>query len=328
MTANFTALASVNSGVFSRSHALDLGETDRTLADGLKAGVIVRLRRGMYASAETYHSLPASGKHLLHARAALAAQKGKVALGGVSAAALHGFDLYQQDLTMVHLLRLDAGASRHAARANHHIDTSEPEGRISVYDGVAAITPARAVWEVVCRSTMVGGVVTADSALRMHPDLTDEIAEYADRFAYFPGSRQGRLSIKFADGRSGSVGESVTRVEFHRHGIPKPSLQFPVLDPRGRTIGISDSCWENYRHLGEFDGKIKYQKFLRPGESPSDRVFREKSREDRMRAGLRGMTRLVWSDVMASNVAQTMADLRSSLEQSRSLYVQGRAIVA
>jgi hypothetical protein len=37
--------------------------------------VIVRLRRGMYAPADIYEACDDAGKHLLHARAALAAQK-------------------------------------------------------------------------------------------------------------------------------------------------------------------------------------------------------------------------------------------------------------
>jgi len=52
----------------------------------------------VYTPAENYNSLDDAGKHLLHARAALTAQHGQVALAGPSAAALHGFALYGQDL--------------------------------------------------------------------------------------------------------------------------------------------------------------------------------------------------------------------------------------
>ncbi len=328
MNSTLAYLGTINTGVFSRAQAIDCGESDRTLAEALKAGLIVRLRRGMYAPAELYNSGTDAAKHLLHARAALAAQRGNVVLTGASAAALHGFDLYQQDLSMVHLLRLDGGASRHSAQANHHIDTQEIEQHIVVREGVPSIAPARAVWEVACRSTMQGGVVTADSALRLQPGLFEEIRELSVRFAHFPGSRQGRITIDFADGKSESAGESVTRVEFHRHRIPKPTLQFTVVDRHGRPAGTADFHWDDHRHLGEFDGKVKYQKFLRPGESPADCVFREKGREDLMRADLRGMTRFVWSTVMPQTVRRTMDDLRRALEQSHRLYVRGRVIIA
>lgn len=120
--------------------------------------------------------------------------------------------------------------------------------------------------------------------------------------------------MRLADARSDSPGESVTRVQFHRFDVPIPTLQYPVLDGSGRRIGDADFYWEDARHLGEFDGKVKYQKYLREGESASDCVFREKCREDAMRADLRGMTRFVWAMVMP--------------QQSRRLYVHSRVIIA
>jgi Transcriptional regulator, AbiEi antitoxin len=317
-----------NGGFFSRAEAIDCGETDRTLAAARRAGLIVRLRRGMYAPADIYNARDDAGKHLLHARAALAAQYGNVALTGPSAAALHGFALYDQDLTVVHLLRLDRGCSHRAAKINHHVVTQDIENDLGVYDGVTAINPARAVWEVACRSSLEGGVVTADSALNQDPHLVGAIEELQERFAYFPGSGRGRLAVGLADPRAESPGESVTRVQFHRYGIQMPVLQYHVVDRYGSLVGISDFYWEDERHMGEFDGKIKYQKLLRPGETASECVFREKKREDAMRADLRGMTRFVWSDVMPHVARGTMEELARSLEQSYRLYGRGRTVIA
>jgi hypothetical protein len=153
---------------------------------------------------------------ICYTRAALTAQKGRVALTGASAAALYGFALYQQDLSVVHILRLDRGASRRKASTNHHIVLQDVDAELAEYGGILAVSPARAVWEVACRSSMEAGVVTADSALRLMPALAESIEELQERFAYFPGSRQGRVTVSFADGRSDSPGESITRVQFHR----------------------------------------------------------------------------------------------------------------
>ena len=50
--------------------------------------------------------------------------------------------------------------------------------------------------------------------------------------------------------------------------------------------------------LGEFDGKVKYGRYLRPDESPGDAVFREKQREDAIREATGwSMIRLVWADL-------------------------------
>jgi len=206
MNANLGHLLRSNRGFFSLAEAIDCGETDRTLATARREGLIVRLRRGMYAPADLYNGSDDAGKHLLHARAALAAQQGEVALTGPSAAALHGFALYQEDLTIVHLLRLDRGCSHHAAKINHHVVTQDIEDDLGVYDGVMAISPARAVWEVACRSSLESGVVTADSALHHDPGLSEALEELQQRFAYFPGSRRGRVAIKLADPRADTHG--------------------------------------------------------------------------------------------------------------------------
>lgn len=311
-----------NGGVFSRGQALACGETDRTLLAAVREGRLVRLRRGMYVAAETYTSRDDTGRHLLLARAVLADQRGRVALTGMSAATLHGFVLYGQDLNVVHLVRLDGGSSRSEAGVIHHRIRQDIEEDLGTYRGLLAVNPARAVWEVACRSSLEAGVVTADSALRQNPRLALAVEQLAGRFDRFPGSCHARTAMRLATPKSDSPGESVTRVQFYRFGIPMPEPQYRVYDKRGELVGIADFGWEEYRHLGEFDGKAKYEKFLRPGELPSDCVVREKRREDKMRADARGMTRFTWAEVMPPTVRRTMIELQRALDQSRRLYVR------
>ena len=230
----------LNHGIFSRAEALDCGETDQSLAAARRAGTVVRLRRGMYAPAEAYAALDDSGKHVLHARAAVAAQGGAVALAGPSAAALHGFAMYQQDLSVVHLLRLDEGSTRRRANTNHHVVAHDVVQRLVQRDGLTAVAPARAVWEVACRSSLEAGVVTANSALRHDPGLAEVLTELQAEFASVPGSRRARTVLALADGRSESPGESVTRVQFFRYGIPEAEPQYQVVDSRGQLLGTCD----------------------------------------------------------------------------------------
>lgn len=309
-------------GIFTRAEALDCGETDRSLARALRAGVLVRLRRGSYVSAETYAACEDEGKHLLHAWAALAAQEGEVALDGASAGTLQGQAIYQQDLSVVHLLRLDGGSGRHSASAaHHHLRPDLRPTEIVEIDGVRAVSPARAVWEVASRSSLEAGVVAADSALRLDPAIMEALEELQERFARVPGSRTAREAVRLADPRSESAGESVTRVQFYRYRLPMPELQHEVFTAYGRLVGRTDFCWPECRHLGEFDGKVKYERYLKKGESASDRVVREKEREDDLRGENLGMTRFVWSDVMPSAARRTMAALVPALARSQRLYV-------
>ena len=325
-----------NGGFFSRAEALECGETDRTLRQSVRRGEVVRLRHGMYAPGDAHQKLDDAARHLVLARAVVAGQRGDVALTGPSAALLHGFDVWGHDLTVVHLLRLDKGAGRHEAGVVHHHSAPEVVGGVGPYAGLLAVSPAHAVWEVARLSTLESAVVTADSAL--HRDstrhsgkpgadkdkvgLADQLGALAERCVAHPRSRTARLALRLARKESESPGESLTRVGCYRHGIPAPVLQYEVIDDDGLYLGRSDFYWEEFRHLAEFDGKVKYERLLQPGESASDCVVREKQREDAMRGTLRGMTRMVWAEVVPRAAAQTMARLRRDLERSQTLYVR------
>jgi hypothetical protein len=49
--------------------------------------------------------------------------------------------------------------------------------------------------------------------------------------------------------------------------------------------------------VGEFDGRVKYGRLLRPGQGPGDAVFEEKRREDAIRDEGWGVVRWTWSDL-------------------------------
>ena len=110
--------------------------------------------------------------------------------------------------------------------------------------------------------------------------------------------RPGRV-VAFADGRAESVGETRSRLAIHRAGLPAPALQHEVRHAGGRRLGRTDFCWEEFATVGEFDGRVKYGRLLRPGQEPGDVVFAEKVREDAMRAEGLGMVRWTWPELQA-----------------------------
>jgi hypothetical protein len=130
------------------------------------------------------------------------------------------------------------------------------------------------------------------------------------------------------DRRSGSPGESYSRVVFRRHGVPPPESQYQVVDRSGKTLAVCDFGWEDDRHLGEFDGKIKYSQLVPPGEDAGDVVFREKVREDAVRGELWGMSRWTMADLRQSNVRGFITRLNADRARSRRLYRSDRVIIA
>ena len=104
-----------------------------------------------------------------------------------------------------------------------------------------------------------------------------------------------RRVIAFADGRSESVGESRSRVAIAAAGLPPPELQWPVRLADGTAY--TDFAWPELRTVGEFDGRVKYGRLLRPGQQPGDVVHAEKLREDAVRAQDWEMVRWTWADL-------------------------------
>jgi hypothetical protein len=118
--------------------------------------------------------------------------------------------------------------------------------------------------------------------------------------------------VKFSDGRSGSVGESRSRVVLADLGLTPSALQYEITTPSGEFVARTDFAWEEERIVGEFDGRIKYGRLLRPGQDPGDAVFEEKRREDAIRDVGWEVVRWTWGDLSVP------AHLAERLERARS----------
>ena len=121
--------------------------------------------------------------------------------------------------------------------------------------------------------------------------------EVYEQMRGWPGTARLQVTLRLASRGAESVGESRTRHLFWAHRLPKPLLQFHVYD--GHSLaGITDFAWPEHKLLGEFDGRMKYGRYRRPGETPEDALWREKLREDRLRelTGW-GMIRFIWADL-------------------------------
>jgi hypothetical protein len=141
--------------------------------------------------------------------------------------------------------------------------------------------------------------------------LQAALAAAIARCAGWRGSPVARRTLAFADGRSGSVGESRSRVAMHRAGLPRPVLQWEVVGGAGQWIGMVDFGWPEQRTVGEFDGKEKYGRLLNSGRSPADAVYAEKCREDALRA--EGLSVVRWGWDALSDFGPIAARLRTNL---------------
>lgn len=305
-------------GFITRPELLDSGLTDRDILALRRLGMLVRVGAGLYALSSTYEPLTAEAKLAVRSKAVFHRHRGHVALTHQSAAAIHGLPMWDVDLGEVHVTRLDDGRGRHESGVQHHVGKISDADVVEV-DGVLVSSPDRCVWEMACTSSVESALVTTDAALHRSLVTTESLHEAAAAFRTWRGSRSARLSLTLADGRSESAGESRTRHLFWRHNIPQPELQFRVVDSRGGFLARTDFAWELYRHLAEFDGRIKFDGTFDP--AGYETVFAEKRREDLIRAELWGLTRLIWEDLNRRVAKATAERLKFQLERSRTLYV-------
>jgi hypothetical protein len=78
--------------------------------------------------------------------------------------------------------------------------------------------------------------------------------------------------------------------------------QQDIFDENGQFVARVDFCWKEQRTIGEFDGKIKYGKLRKPGQSLEDAIFAEKLREDSLRDLGWQIVRWIWADLYRRGV--------------------------
>lgn len=285
-------------GYFLRRTALALGIRDQDLARALRTGALIRIRHGAYAPRDEWKCLSVEAQHLSRAHASYALLKGDAALSHVSALCDYRCPLWNTDLDLVHMTRLDEVHTRREGIVVHHGGKIMEGSDVVLRSGRRVTTPARSVVDAMSIMSTESGMVAGDWMLHQGLVTKEDLWAVHDAHDYWPDTLALHIRLRLLDGRSGSVGESRARYLFWTMGVPMPELQVEVFDEDGGLIGITDFAWPRLNVYGEFDGRIKYGKLLKPGQSASDVVFAEKSREDAIRRVTGGtMVRFGWRDL-------------------------------
>jgi hypothetical protein len=276
-----------------------------------RTGELERVRRGAYAPLST--ATDDRERHRRLVEATVRQTSDAAVVSHQSAAALHELPIWADGLTRVHLTR-DRPTGAKVRRFVHQHSGPLTPAQITEMDGIRVTTLARTVVDLGRSLPFQRAVPVADAALAgglLHDGLEQELVAAAGR----TGIGAARRTVAFSDGRSESVGESVSRVVLYRAGVAAPELQYEVCDRNGRLIGRADFCWAKERTLGEFDGKVKYGRLLKPGQTASDVVYAEKLREDLLRDLGWQVVRWVWAD---------LADPRALVERLERAFIRGR----
>ena len=298
-------------GFFTRADALRHGYDDHAIGRALRSRGWRRLRVGTY----TYSDLwPETAERLLTVRSRSVFHKlgGAVALSHTSAAVEHGLRLWDVDLSLVHVTRLDGGAGRTESGVQHH-EGFTLTSDLAERSGALVTGAARAAIETASLVRGEAGLVVLDSAVEQGLCTNRDLDDAYEVLRFWPDMLGVGPLVRMADGGAQSVGESRSRYLFYSHAIPAPKTQFAVEDEHGHVVAATDFGWPEHEAVGEFDGKLKYGRLLRPDQDPGDAVFAEKKREDMIRDLLPGWSfiRLTWSDLYAP--ARTAERVRAKL---------------
>ena len=279
-----------------RSEALAAGSSDRELAKLVRSGDLRRIRAGAYAPSRVWDQWDLSQQHRLLARAVLGKAGTPTVLSHVSAAAELGAPTWGLPLDDVHVTRRDGRAGRKEAGVNQHRGRLLADD-VVVHGGVPVTSATRLAIDITTIASLESSLCVVNHLL--HTNLTDpeRLAHRYKSMEQFPHTLRTGLVLRLADPRIETVGETRTFVACWRHGLPAPEPQYEVLDG-GQVIARLDFAWPHLGRWLEFDGKQKYVKYLRDGESVTDAVLREKRREERV-AELTGWRciRITWADL-------------------------------
>jgi hypothetical protein len=284
-------------GLFLRLEALAFGYKDRHLAAALAARTLVRVRHGAYISGFTWAAASAETRFRLRGQAVCLSHGPVVALSHTSGAAALGLRLWDVDFRTVHVTRLDGGPARRHQDVVYHADSWTPDD-IYCVDEMLTMSPVRSGLGTASLHGVEQGLVVLDSLIDLDLATMELLHSTYERIQGWPHTGRLQVTVRLVEPGSQSVGESRARFLCFACHLPKPVLQFEVHDEFGRLIGTTDMAWPEHKCLCEFDGKIKYGRLLKPGDEPSEVVFREKVREDKLREATGfGMVRLIWLDL-------------------------------
>lgn len=267
----------------------------RALARAVDQGSMVRVRRSVYVESAIWQRLTKEERLLLRVLALSTASRSQPVFSHWAAAVLLGLPVPRRATDLVDLA-VDGTRNRTIAGARVHRLALRGDEVVEIH-GLLCTSATRTAVDVAADCAEEEAVVLADAALATFgPEGKQLLRQALDLSERRRGAVRAERVIEFADGRSGSPGESISRFRMHRLGFVAPELQ--VRFETDGFLDIADFGWEAVAAAGEFDGEVKYRsERYRRGRSVEDVVIAEKNRENRIRRRRPRFARWDWSDL-------------------------------
>lgn len=302
-----------------RRELIALGHTDRSLTLAVRRGDLERPRRGAYVDGAAWRAMSEEERYAVRCRTAFAQANTEVVLSHASALPFLDGPLWGFDLGDVHLTREDGLGGRRERGVRRHCGKLLA-GDVVETHGLLVMAAVRAALEASMLGSTEAGLVVVNHFLhRGDFDLEALRTRYDATMGQWPNSLSTDLVLRLANPLVESVAESRTEYFCFQHGLPRPVAQYEVRDG-GVLVARLDFAFPDLGFWIEFDGRVKYERHLRPGESPADAVLREKRREQVVSelTGWRCL-RITWADLADPvGLERRIRRLIASIETERS----------
>jgi hypothetical protein len=272
------------------------GIDPRDLQRGVRRGTMIRVRRGVYFSAAEWARLDGRQRHLLSVIAVVQQGRSPALVSGPSAGALWGLPfaaVWPADVSLL-VPMAQGGSSEPGVRRSVASTGSAIADQI---EGIPVTTLARTALDMARGEEFARAVAILDRAIwREDAFATTQAALEEERLRARFVRRDAHLAraVAFASPLSDSPYESMCRAVIHELGFAPPVLQAELRDAEG--VIRPDFLWPGIA-AAEFDGKVKYTRDEYTRGDPSEVVWREKRREDRLRRIVPSVVRIVAADV-------------------------------
>lgn len=294
-----------------RQDLLAHGYTDDAIKRMIRRGELLRIREGAFAPPAVWAALDDVGRHGLLCRAILRQAQAPMVISHVSGLAEYGVPTWGFDLTRAHVTRTDGLRGRRGRDVHVHSGLLHA-GDLQFVNGVPLMNPARVAWETLTSRHPEATFCVLNHMLHTKlvtkADLACQLVTMQTWRDMLPAEVLLRLATPLVE----SIGEGRTLWLCWQHHLPMPVPQYLVRDSSGHVVARLDFAWPEHGVYLEFDGRVKYEGLLRPGQSASDVVVAEKRREDRVRE-LTGWIciRVTWADL--ADPARLAARIRAAL---------------
>ncbi len=215
--------------------------------DQLRGAAYRRVTRGVYVVAELDDG-PMSRLRGLATRL-----RPGCAFSGLAAALIHGLDL-----PLGPPIEVTVPPGLHVTpRADLRIRGGQlGAGDVVERHDLPVTSPVRTAFDLARCLPLVEAVVGVDMALNRHLTSRSDLEQYIAIHYRTWGVPQARRVLDLAEHGAQSPMESRLRMLLVLRGLPRPQVQMPVQDGRGRIVGYADLGYPGARLGIEFDGII------------------------------------------------------------------------